>query len=62
MEKVIQLEKELENVIEKINEYTTLSSWRFKQDIKEGEKISLDERKWERKRQPFHWSLKDFFQ
>jgi len=58
MEKITLLEEEFGDIISKIERFTALSSWKFKQNIEGGEKVSVDDSGWEERSHPY-WSLRD---
>ena len=60
MEKIDLFEEEINCLRKKIEEFTNLPVWKFKQNIENGEKISFDDKEWEEKVHPgCTWSLKD---
>ncbi|MCM8760507.1 MAG: hypothetical protein NC832_02170, partial [Candidatus Omnitrophica bacterium] len=59
MGKIDNLEKEVLDLKSKIERYTSLPEWKFKQNVENGEKLSVDESDWEERNPGFHWSLKE---
>jgi alpha-mannosidase len=59
MEKLEKWEECVNNFQKKVNNFLVLNEWKFIQGIKEGEKIEIDDDKWEVKKQPISWSLND---
>ena len=59
MEKIKVWETEIESLIKKISDSQNLSSWKFKQNIKNGEEVSIKDSNWEERNFPVTWSLKE---
>ena len=59
MEKLKLWEEKIKEVDEKVRKVLSLEEWKFKQNVKNGESINLDDKKWEVRKAPLNWSLKE---
>lgn len=59
MEKLKLWEEKIKKFDEKIRKKLALEEWKFHQNVKNGEKINLNDKNWENRKPPLNWSLKE---
>ncbi|MCS7180705.1 MAG: hypothetical protein NZ891_05075, partial [bacterium] len=61
MEEIMRWEEEVKNLEQMINRYLYLDEWKFKQELNfiGGERVDIDDKGWEIRKQPINWALKD---